>query len=383
MRISRSAHAPTPEHSRPAAPAAGRLTIDLAALTANWRLLASKARGAECAAVVKANAYGIGCEPAIRTLAAAGCKTFFVANLGEAEIARAVAPQAVIYILEGLLQGASRRLFEACARPVLASLAEIEEWTAFGRSVGRRLPAALQFDTGMNRLGVPVGEAAAAADAARDLDTTLVMSHFVCAQWPDDPRNACQIRAFEEARRFFPGTPASLCNSSGIFLAQSPHYDLLRPGYALYGGNPTPFAPNPMRPVVRLEAAILSTRWIEAGENAGYDGVWTAKRRTRLATIGVGYGDGVPVGASATAERPGGEAIVGDRRCPFVGRVSMDFIILDVTDAPEDAVQRGALVELLGPTIGVDELAARAGTIGYEILTRLGPRYERRYLGEP
>lgn len=370
-----------PETARPAARAAGLLTIDLAALAANWRLLAARAQGAECAAVVKADAYGIGAEPAVRALAAAGCKTFFVATAGEGESVRARAPRAVVYVLEGLPPGGARRLTEARLRPVLASLDELREWAAFGRGAGRRLPAALHFDTGMNRLGLSTDEAAAAAAAAQEVETTLVMSHFVCAQWPDDPRNARQIAAFEEARRFFPGAPASLCNSSGIFLDERPHFDLLRPGYALYGGNPTPQAPNPMRLVARLEASILATRRIEPGESVGYDGIWTAKRPTRLATIGVGYGDGLPVSASAVSGRPAGEAIVGGARCPFVGRVSMDFIVLDVTDAPEAATQRGAMVELLGDTIAVDELAARAGTIGYEILTRLGRRYERRYIG--
>lgn len=369
-----------PETIRPATHAAGLLTVDLAALAANWRLLASKAVGAECAAVVKADAYGVGAEPTVRTLGEAGCKTFFVATAGEGESARAYAPRSILYVLEGLAPGGARRLADAGLRPVLASIAEVQEWAAFARAVGGRPPAALQFDTGMNRLGLSAGEAPLAAAVAQDFEISLVMSHFVCAQWPDDPRNARQIAAFEIARRHFPGIPASLCNSSGIFLAQRPHLDLLRPGYALYGGNPTPLSPNPMRPVARLEASILATRSIQPGESVGYDATWTAQRPTRLATIGVGYGDGLPVSASAASGAPR-EAIVGGRRCPFVGRVSMDFIVLDVTDAPDEAAQRGATVELLGDTIGVDELAARSGTIGYEILTRLGRRYERRYVG--
>lgn len=370
-----------PETIRPAAHAAGQLTIDLAALAANWRLLASKAQAAECAAVVKADAYGIGAAPAIEALTEAGCKTFFVAAASEGEIARASAPRAVIYVLEGLPPEGARRLSNARLRPVLASLDELREWAAFARAADRRLPAALQFDTGMNRLGLSTKEAAPAAALAQDFEATLVMSHFVCAQWPNDPRNARQIEAFEMARRHFPGVPASLCNSSGVFLPQRPHFDLLRPGYALYGGNPTPLAANPMRPVARLTAPILAVRPIASGESVGYDGIWTARRPTRLATIGVGYGDGLPVSASGESGRSAGEAIVGGVRCPFVGRVSMDFVVLDVTDAPEEATQRGATVELLGDAIGVDELAARSGTIGYEILTRLGRRYERRYVG--
>lgn len=380
MRFDRSARAPLNETAPAEARAGAILTIDLTALVANWRRLAARASASECAAVVKADAYGLGAEASVRALAAAGCRTFFVAAAGEGERIRAVAPRAIVYVLEGLPRGGARALAAARLRPVLASLEEIREWGAFGRSIGRRLPAALQFDTGMNRLGLALRDAEAAAIAAQDVDLTLTMSHFVCAQWTDDPRNARQIAAFEEARRAFPGAPASLCNSSGIFLAQQPHYDVLRPGYALYGGNPTPSAPNPMLSVARLEAPILATRWIEAGESVGYDGVWTAARPTRLATLGLGYGDGFPA-AVGGAGRPAPEAIVAGRRCPIVGRVSMDFVMLDVTDVPEGAVYRGQTAELLGETIGVDELALRCGTIGYEILTRLGRRYERVYIG--
>jgi alanine racemase len=381
MRID-PARAPVSETLPEPSGAAATLSVDLGALVANWRLLAANGGGAECAAVVKAEAYGLGAEPVARALAAAGCRIFFVANAVEGERIRAVAPRAIVYVLEGLPQGGARALAAARLRPVLASLEEIREWGAFGRSVGRRLPAALQLDTGMNRLGLAPREApAAAAAAAQDLELTLALSHFVCAQWPDHLRNAGQIAAFAEAMRLFPGVPGSLCNSSGVFLPQKPHHELLRPGYALYGGNPTPSTRNPMRPVVRLEARILAVREIAAGETVGYDGVWTASRPTRLATLGVGYGDGLPTGISSASGRPGAEAIIGGYRCPLVGRVSMDFVMLDVTDVPEHAAHRGATAELLGDTIGIDEMAARCGTIGYEILTRLGRRYERRYIG--
>ncbi|HEY8260334.1 MAG TPA: alanine racemase [Methylosinus sp.] len=380
MRID-PARAPLDETLPEPSGAAAMLGVDLGALVANWRLLAAQGGGAECAAVVKAEAYGLGAEPVTRALAAAGCRIFFVANAAEGERIRAVAPRAIVYVLEGLPRGGARVLAAARLRPVLAALEEIREWGAFGRSVGRRLPAALQLDTGMNRLGLSPRDAPAAATAAaEDLELTLVLSHFVCAQWPEHPRNAGQIAAFAEAMRVFPGVSGSLCNSSGVFLPQKPHHELLRPGYALYGGNPTPSAKNPMRPVVRLDARILAVREIAAGESVGYDGVWIASRPTRLATLGVGYGDGLPTGMSSASGRPGAEAIIGGYRCPLVGRVSMDFVMLDVTDAPEHVARRGATAELLGDTIEVDEMAARCGTIGYEILTRLGRRYERRYL---
>ncbi len=205
------------------------------------------------------------------------------------------------------------------------------------------------------------------------------MSHLVSAQSPDDPANARQIAAFDAIARRFPGVPRSLCNSSGIFLPSKPHLDLVRPGYALYGGNPTPGGPNPKRAVLRLEARILAVHDIAAGECVGYDAAWTAPRPTRLATIAAGYADGLPVGASSRSLGPPAEALVAGRRCPVVGRVSMDYAVLDVTQA--GPVRRGDWAEILGRQIGVDELAARAGTIGYEILTRLGGRYARRYLG--
>ncbi len=256
------------------------LAVDLSALAHNWRRLAERCAPAECSAVVKANAYGLGLEPVMRALLAAGCETFFVACASEGERARAVSGEAVVYVFDGLAPGSAPRLKAAGLRPVLNSLAEIAEWAGAG-------PAALHFDTGMNRLGFAPAEAGAAA-ALLGAAPCLVMSHLVSAQSPDDPANARQIAAFDAIARHFPGVPRSLCNSSGIFLAARPHLDLVRPGYALYGGNPTPGRPNPMRAVLRLEARILAVHEIAAGECVGYDAAWTAPRPTRLATIAVG-----------------------------------------------------------------------------------------------
>ncbi|MEF3365986.1 alanine racemase [Methylocystis sp. 9N] len=370
---------PRAEPSEPAE--AGALTVDLSAIAHNWRTLAGLAGRAECGAVVKADAYGLGLPPVMRALLTAGCRTFFVANIIEGEAARTLSPEATIYVLDGIAPGLAHRLVDANLTPALGSLSEIDEWAAMGRALGRKLEAALHFDTGMNRLGVPISEAAEAALRARDIAPTLVMSHFVSSQLPDAPRNARQIEAFLDARARFAEVPASMANSSGVFLPQRPHFDLIRPGYALYGGNPTPYAESPMRRVARLHARILSTREIEAGARVGYDGLWTATRPSRIATLGVGYADGVPIAATALEGKPGGEALVGGARCPFVGRVSMDYTMLDVTDAPREAAQRGEWAELLGDSISVEELAARAGVIGYEILTRLGGRYARRYIG--
>ena len=208
----------------------------------------------------------------------------------------------------------------------------------------------------------------------------LLMSHFVSSEFPDDPINAVQIERFDAARAAFPSLPASLANSSGMFLGGRPSYDLARPGYALYGGNPTPGAANPMRPVVTLAIAIQQTRSIEAGMTCGYNAQWTAKRRTRLATLLAGYADGLPRGAGATDSKPGAEVAIAGHRCPLVGRVSMDLTIADVTDLPENAAQPGDLAEFFGSSIDLDEYAARSGTIGYHVLTSLGQRYERRFV---
>jgi alanine racemase len=206
------------------------------------------------------------------------------------------------------------------------------------------------------------------------------MSHFVASEITHDPINPAQIERFEAARAAFPHLPASLANSSGMFLDSSPIYDLARPGYALYGGNPTPGRPNPMRPVVTLTAAIQQIRWIEAGMTCGYNAQWTAKRPTRLATLLIGYADGLPRGAGATDAKPGAEVAVAGRRCPLVGRVSMDLAIVDVTDLPKDAVRAGDRVEFFGSTVDLDDFATRCGTIGYHVLTSLGPRYQREYV---
>ena len=359
--------------------AGGILTIELAAIVANWRALGRRAAPAQCAAVVKADGYGCGVEQVAGALAQAGCETFFIANLAEARRARVAAPSATIYILNGLLPGTAPAYAYANLRPVLGSRAEFDEWAAFCTASGWRGAAALHVDTGMNRLGFSQAEVAALANRiGGEPGIELVMSHFACSE-EDHPLNAIQMERFRAVRALFPGIAGSLANSSGIFLGPDGHHDLIRPGVALYGANPTPGKPNPMRPVVTLEGRVVQLREIEQGATVGYSATWTAQRATRLAIISVGYADGFLRAASASDSHPGAEAIVAGRRCPIAGRVSMDLIAIDVTDVPDGQAKRGDRVELLGPAIGVDELAARAGTIGYEVLTSLGRRYRRVY----
>lgn len=366
-----------------AAEAGGILTIDLTAIEANWRALGHRTMPAECAAVIKADGYGCGIKQVAVTLAQAGCKTFFVADLAEAKRVRKVAPEPAIYVLNALLPWTAAAYAETQARPVIGSMVELAEWDAFCATNGWRGGAALHVDTGMNRLGISVSDAAALAPRIRSENhgITLLMSHLACAEQPEHPLNARQIGAFREVRMFFRGIPSSLANSSGIFLGATAHCDVVRPGVALYGVNPTPGQNNPMRPVIELQAHIVQVRTVPPGETVGYDAAWTAKRTTRIAVAAVGYADGYLRAASASDKTPGADAIVAGKRCPLAGRVSMDLLAIDVTDLPDNAVRRGDLVTLIGGEITVDTLAGAAGTIGYEVLTGLGRRYHRAYRG--
>jgi alanine racemase len=375
----------SPEANRAAtlAAATGVLTVDLDAIVANWRKLEKAAIPAECAGVVKADAYGCGADQVARALAAAGCKTFFVATLGEAQTVRAAVPQASIYALDGFFQNTGEAYAKIDCKPVIGDLNELAEWDVFCRRSGWNGGAAIHVDTGMNRLGLTVAEAQGIIPRinAGDHGITLVMSHLASAEQLNNPLNARQLAAFREVAGVFSGVPASLSNSSGVFLGAQFQFDLVRPGAALYGINPTPEADNPMRPVVDLKARIVQIRNIEKGETVGYGGTWTARRPTRLAIVSAGYADGYFRAASANDGTRGAEMVVAGKRCPIAGRVSMDLIAVDITDLDKNAARRGHLVTLIGEGITVDELAHHFGTIGYEVMTSLGRRYARIYKG--
>jgi len=361
----------------------GTLTIDLGAIEANWRALAHRLLTVECAAVVKANAYGLGLQQVTTTLAKAGCKTFFVADLTEARTVRSRARDATIYVLNGFMPDWGDGFIDINARPVINSTTELAEWDTFVGARAWQGGAALHVDTGMHRLGITPDEAAALAPRAQTENHgfALLMSHLACAENADHPLNASQIRLFRELHMLYPGIPASLVNSPGIFLEQSAHFDLARPGAALYGINPTPGRPNPMKGVVELTGRILQLRSVARDETVGYGATWTAKRPSRIAVVALGYADGLIRAGSGTDQHPGGAAIVAGKRCPIVGRISMDLVCLDITDLAVGAVHRGDAATLIGADIGVDEVAASAGTIGYEVLARLGPRCHLVYRG--
>ena len=350
------------------------LHIDLAAIVENWRLLAARAAPGAVAGVVKANAYGLGADKVAPALRAAGCRHFFVAHLAEGIALReTLGSGPVIAVLNGFAPGADG---DAALVPVLNSLGDVLAHAAAGRSAGQARRALLHLDTGMARLGLDaVEQARLVADHSllAGLDLLYIMTHLACADEPNHPLNAEQAARFDRACAVLPKFKRSFANSSGLFLGADYASDLARPGCALYGINPTPGLPNPLRQVLRLEAPVLQIREIPAGASVGYGASFMAARPSRIATIAVGYADGYLRSLSGQ----GGAAYRG-LMLPLVGRVSMDLITLDVTDVP-GLVPGDAVTLIGGAAPSPDDLAARAGTIGYEILTSLGARYRRAY----
>jgi alanine racemase len=353
------------------------LEINLNAIAANWRSLAATHPGAT-AGVVKADAYGLGATYVAPKLFAAGCRHFFVAHLAEAIAIRALVPSAMLAVLNGLLAEEIQEYSGHDITPVLGSLPEIALWRAEAQRLARPLPALLHFDTGISRLGIPPAEFNALRDDPALLDgiaVQFVMTHLVSAEIPDDPINQAQLARFATVRAAFPGVPASIANSSGMFLGPEFGLNLTRPGAALYGINPKPGSKNPMRPVVQLRARIMQVQNIEPGGTVGYNGIWTAQRPSRIAVLSVGYADGYLRSLSNTAT-----AMFQGAKIPLVGRVSMDLTTFDITDTPANV---GDTLDLISPTHDADALAKEAGTNGYEILTSLSRRYQRRYAGLP
>jgi alanine racemase len=356
--------------------AGGILTIDLGALADNWRSLKARLKpGCATASVVKADGYGLGAVQVAQALAKAGCTSFFVARLDEGIHLRKVLNKGLrIFVLDGVLPGTAKEFVAHDLIPVLNEAGQVGEWAAETQGQSR---AALHLDTGMNRLGLSDRELPELQRALESCGLCLVMSHLACSEEAGNPMNARQLRHFLEARKNLSHLPASLCNSSGIFLGADYHFDLARPGVALYGVNPTPGQPNPMTQVVELKGRIVQVRDVDAPLTVGYGATHQVTARAKIATVAVGYADGWP---RALSNR--GFGMLAGVRVPLVGRVSMDLITFDVTKVPANAVHPGAFVTLLGEGVPVDDVAGAANTIGYEILTNLGSRYYRRFVGE-
>lgn len=364
----------------------GRLTVDLDALVANWRLLNKRSKPAKAACVVKANAYGLGIGTVAPALYEAGCRDFFVALPEEGIALKKIAPLATVYLLNGIHAQSVASVAEAGLVPILSSRAQIDLWAEHCRARGRRLSCGLQVDTGMNRLGLTVDEAIAfAAENRKKLIVPLihVMSHFACADDPGHPLNQQQIESFQRVVEAFEDIDSSLSNSAATLWGGALGHDFTRPGIGLYGGEAVNDQPNPMQTVVKLEGRIVQIRHAKAGQTVSYGATQTLVRDTKIATVSVGYADGYPRAASRSgvALRDSVEAgiygAIDGHRVPGLGRITMDLMMFDVTDISDDTLAEN-WIELIGPNVPLDEVARAAGTIGYEILTALGARYTSR-----
>ena len=371
------------------------VTIDREALAANWKTLAARQPGARTGAAVKANGYGLGASGVARTLYDAGCRDFFVAWAEEGAAVRDALQRhalkredqkperARIFVLQGLEPASVALHLEHGLTPVLSTFDDIVIWREGLLKAGKNMPAALQVESGMNRLGMDRNEAIEAASLfhAGDLELSLVMSHLASADEPGS-QSAEQHGRFLSLAALFPGVPRSLANSAGVFRGREFGFDLTRPGIALYGGEAGEASRGALKPVATLTAAVLQVRMSETGEAAGYGAAAKLTRPTRIATIGLGYADGYPRAASGAGVdtrqvRPGANAFITGHTVPVLGRISMDLTLLDITDLPENAVKPGDRAEFFGPNIAINDVALAAGTIAYELLTGLGPRVAR------
>lgn len=358
----------------------GVLSVDLDALVANWRLLRQRGTDAMgCGACVKADAYGLGAAQICPALWRAGCREFFVATLEEGLALREIVPDANVHVFYGVTPDCANEFIKSGLIPVHNTLDQIDIWSHHAGRLGQPLPCDIQVDTGLNRLGLSMLDAELLNDdngRLKGLDVGYVISHLACADDIDSPMNNEQLQRFRRVRRLLPMGKASFANSSGIFLGADYHFDLLRPGAAIYGINPRPEMPNPMAQVVRVQSRVIQIRDVEPGQSIGYGAAHVVETPTRAAIVGTGYADGMLRALSGR-----GRAYLGDRPLTFLGRVSMDLIALDVTGLAPDQCRAGSLVDMIGPHNPPDLVADAADTIGYEILTALGSRYRRVHVG--
>ena len=352
------------------------MVVDLGALMANYRFLAERVAPAECAAVVKADAYGMGVARVAPALERAGCRSFFVATAEESIQLRELLPAAHIYVLESLNRKAMARAVRSDIRPVLNSYEEVLAW----QSVAEGKPDAfcgIHIDTGMSRLGMDESDVSRLTSCIGDigaLNICYVMTHLACADDVNHEQNSEQLREFNRLRGLLGSFETSIGNSAGIFLGEPFHGDLARAGIAIFGCNPMSNPPNPMREVARVEGRILQIRPTLEPSSVGYGATAHVGPGSRLATVAFGYADGYPRSLGNKAH-----AIVSNRPVPVIGRVSMDSLVLDITKVPQEDVSVGDWATLIGGGVDWDELADAAGTISYELMTRIGPRVDRKY----
>ena len=365
--------------------AGGRLTIDLSALADNYRLMQRHSGPAKAAAVVKANAYGLGVELAVPTLSAAGCNAFFVAQADEGIAVRKLAPNARIFVIYGAPKGSEKALLEHQLIPLLCSPEQIERWGKLIRTTAKPLPYGIHVDTGMNRTGLTMDEARLIgmhADVLKASGLCHVMTHPVCADDPNHPMNIKQRESFQQVRDIFSEVESAYANSAAILTTGASGGEITRPGIALYGGEAVNGIANPVKPVVTAETRIIQIRYAKAGETVSYGATETSTRDTKIAVCATGYADGYhrATGNGVALRKTGiakATGFLAGHRVPVLGRVTMDFTMFDVTDVPDAVLDTSEWIELFGRNIALDDAARAAGTIGYELLTSLGRRYHR------
>lgn len=362
----------------------GQLNIDLGALARNWRALNKVSAGVLTAAVVKADAYGTGIEMASKALHSAGARFFFVATPDEGMAVRAAVPDAHIFVLWGLYPGAANLYIRQNLMPVLSSMSQLEEWLEKCLERNEAYPAGLHFDTGINRTGFRLSEASVVRERLERLGYApqMVMSHLACADQPNHEKNRTQLALFGSVMAQFPGIPASLANSAGLMTGRDYHFQMVRPGIALYGGRAMAGRKNPMAPVVSLHVPILQVTEGRTGETVGYGAAYSLNRNSKLAILGYGYADGYFRSLGGVNQRPGGKVFIRGKLCPVIGKISMDLTVVDITELGSDLPMPGEGAEVLGPNISVDDQGDWGGTIGYEFLTSLKGRYTRNYIGD-
>ena len=375
--------APSETHT---VPVANRLVVDLGAVRRNFRTLAARGSIAECAGVVKADAYGLGLEPVAQALARAGARTFFTAFTGEAVRLRPLFPEASIFVLSPYLGSDAAALLRENLVPCLYERGAVEAWSALGAARGAPVPAAIHVETGVNRLGMCESEARAISREWKPdgwLDLRLVMSHLASGDDPRAPTNRVQLERFRTLQSLFPGVRASLANSAAILLGPEYHFDLLRPGIAVFGHDPHYRVSAPrVRPVATFEARLAQAKDLHAGETIGYGETFTCPRDMRVGVLLAGYADGLPRRLSPNADKAPLRLAIGGHRIPLLGRVSMDMTVVDLSDVPEAEARPGAMVEIFGSRVSIESVAERAGTIPNEILTGIGRRVPREYVDE-
>lgn len=354
-----------------------RATIHLDAISRNYQKIVDRIGNSDIAVAVKADAYGLGANAVAQALSACGCSEFFVAHIDEAIALRRSLPLATINVLSGLMPGTEEDMVEHRLTPTIINLQQLRNWQQRAITHGRQLPTGLHIDSGMHRTGLPKKESALLArerDRLNGLLVTHIISHLASADDPQSGQPEEQLKRFNAVIQKLPRARTSIANSSAIFRDRAFHLDLVRPGIAIYGGNPQPGKPNPMETAVVLEAPILQVVDAAAGDLIGYNATYKTTRKGRHAIIAAGYADGVLRSTSNS-----GEVAIHGKRCPVIGRISMDLTIVDVTDVPESLLYPGAAVELIGTTITLDDAARAADTISYEMLTSIGNRYHRQY----